>query len=65
MSGFGEIKNTELHKDDLFAAREVMMVGTTQEVMPVTRVEDRTVADGNVGVLAARLRELLRRDMGQ
>lgn len=35
--------------EELFAADEVILTGATREVMPVTQIEDKPVADGRVG----------------
>lgn len=35
--------------EELFAADEVLLTGATRQVMPITRIEDRLVADGKVG----------------
>ena len=61
----GEIIRTvgsaDLKPADFLKAREVMMVGTTQEVLPVTRIENQTVGDGAPGPVARALRaELLK-----
>ena len=53
----------DLNETDLRSAKEVMMVGTTLDVLPVTEYEGQPIADGNVGILAPMLRELLRQDM--
>ena len=57
------IQTADLRDEDLISAREVMMVGTTTEVISVIQIEDHTIADGRVGPLARRLRELLRHDV--
>ena len=59
----GAVDVGDLRDDDLFDAREVMMVGTTLEVMPATQIENRKIADGRVGPLARQLRALLLRDI--
>jgi branched-subunit amino acid aminotransferase/4-amino-4-deoxychorismate lyase len=47
---------------DIKEAREVMMVGTTLDVLPITQFEGQKIADGRVGPVARRLLELLRQD---
>ncbi|MEW5724864.1 MAG: aminotransferase class IV [Thermodesulfobacteriota bacterium] len=42
---------------------EVMLCGTTLDVLPVTAWDGRTVGDGRPGPIARRLLELLRRDI--
>lgn len=48
----------------LLKAREVMMVGTTLDVLPVTEFEGKKIADGKVGPIAQKLNEILLRDQG-
>jgi len=55
-----EIGVCHMHKDDLLSAREVMMVGTTLEVLPVGRIENVVKP---VGPVALELRKLLRAEM--
>lgn len=62
----GQIKNViekDIHEKDLLAAKEVMMVGTTLDVLPVTSYEGHKIADGKVGSVAQTLRRMLREDM--
>jgi len=62
----GQIKaviEKDLHEQDLLTAKEVMMVGTTLDVLPVTSYEGQKVGDGRVGFVAQTLRRLLREDM--
>jgi 4-amino-4-deoxychorismate lyase len=57
--------NTEFQDisvDDLTCAREVMMVGTTLGVLPVTQVSGQPVSDGKVGPVALRLHEYIEKD---
>lgn len=51
-----------LHRDQLDQCREMMMIGTTLDVLPVTECEGRAVGDGKPGPVARRLRELLVQD---
>ena len=51
--------------DELFSAREVMMFGTTLDVLPVCFVEEEAVGSGEVGPLAKKLRELLLQDQSE
>lgn len=46
--------------DELVGSEEVLLVGTTIEVLPVVRVDDRPVADGRPGEVAARLQAAYR-----
>lgn len=57
--GFAE---KDLTLEDLRMAREVMMVGTTLDVLPVSRLEQENIGGGGLGSIARELRELLARD---
>jgi branched-chain amino acid aminotransferase len=57
------VERRSLTPADLDAAREVMLFGTTLDVLPVTRVEGRPVADGKTGPAAAELGRRLRADI--
>ena len=46
--------------DDLLAAAEVMILGTTTEIKPVVRVDGRQVADGRPGPVTRRLQAAFR-----
>lgn len=52
-----------LTEKELIEAKEVMMIGTTLDVMPVTSYEGQPVADGKVGVVAKTLRQLIVKDI--
>lgn len=49
--------------DELKTADEVLLTGTTIEVMPVVKVDDRTVGDGKPGPVTRRLQEAFRRSI--
>ncbi len=55
-----EIGTSNISREDLLKAKEVMMVGTTLEVLPVSCVEKSLKT---VGPVARELRHLLRNDM--
>lgn len=57
------IQEKDLTEQDLLAASEVMMIGTTLDVLPVTEYEGRQIGGGRQGPLALRLLQLLREDM--
>ncbi|MBS1972686.1 MAG: aminotransferase class IV [Bdellovibrionales bacterium] len=62
----GQVKGVvekDLHEKDLLSAKEVMMVGTTLDVLPVTSYEGQKIGEGKVGFVAQTLRRLLREDM--
>ncbi len=58
------IGSADLSRDDLLQASELMMVGTTLEVLPVTRVESKKIGDGKGGPVARALRAELLKDLG-
>ncbi len=45
--------------DDLLEADEVMLTNASWHILPVTRVEKKTIADGRVGPMTTMLREAL------
>lgn len=47
---------------DLRSAREVMVVGTTWDVMPITKIETQPVGSGQPGPVSLALQELLKED---
>ncbi len=51
-----------LTEEDVIRAREVMMVGTTLDVLPVTEFEGKKIGNGQVGPLAQKLHQLLLND---
>ncbi|MNK84738.1 Branched-chain-amino-acid aminotransferase [compost metagenome] len=57
------IAERDLNESELISAKEVMMVGTTLDVLPVTQYEGKPVGTGQVGKVAQRLLELVREDM--
>lgn len=52
----------DITEEDLKKAREVMMVGTTLDVLPVTQYEGQPISQGVVGPVAQTLQDLLLRD---
>jgi branched-chain amino acid aminotransferase len=55
----------EYQLQDLLCSDEVFITSTSLEIMPVVKVDDFTINQGQVGPIARRLREQLHRDMGQ
>lgn len=53
----------DLREKDLQSAKEVMMVGTTLDVLPVTEYEGQKIGTGQVGAIAQTLRRFLLEDM--
>lgn len=57
-----EIAVRALQKGEVLAAREVFMVGTTLDVLPVTEVEGSVIGQGAVGDVGKELQHLLKQD---
>lgn len=57
------IKEADISEGDLIAAKEVMMIGTTLDVLPVTEYEGKPISNGKVGEVAKALLNLLREDI--
>ena len=51
-------RETDLSLDDVYAADELFCTGTMGELAGVTRVDGRTIGDGQVGPMTKRLSEL-------
>lgn len=51
--------------DELKSADEVLLVGTTTEVVPIIQIDDDQIGDGRPGPMARRLWEAYRRDVEQ
>jgi D-alanine transaminase len=47
------------NEQEMMAADEVMLTGTLTEVLPVTRINDRTIGKGLPGTMSRELRSLL------
>ncbi|MFP4169112.1 MAG: aminotransferase class IV [Desulfonatronovibrionaceae bacterium] len=54
-----------ISEDELYSAREIIMVGTTLDAVGVIRYNDKPVHDVRPGPVALRLRQLLREDVDQ
>lgn len=59
------VARRHLKVEELGTAAEVMLFGTTLEVLPVTRIEGKPVANGQVGPVAQKLRRLILRDIAE
>ena len=57
------VEHRDLGVEDLKRAREVMLFGTTLDVLPVTRLAGEPLGGGRVGPVARELLQRLRRDM--
>lgn len=56
------VSGAEINESILLRAQEVMMVGTTLDVLPVTEYEGKKIGNGKVGPLSKKLNELLLKD---
>ena len=54
------IREETLHDEDLFAADEAFLTGTTRELVPIVTVDDRTIGRGTPGPVTLRLLEAFR-----
>lgn len=59
------IQEKDLSEVDVFEASEVMMIGTTLDVLPVTEYEGKIIGEGKQGPISKKLLKLLRDDMKQ
>ncbi|MCK4244445.1 MAG: branched-chain-amino-acid transaminase [Candidatus Omnitrophica bacterium] len=50
-----QVKEPLLTRYDLYNSEEVFLTGTAAEIIPVTKIDGRTIADGKVGSLTKRL----------
>ena len=55
------VRETVLHDSDLLTADEMFITSTIREVMPVTKIDDRTVGSGEAGPVTRALGNALRR----
>jgi branched-chain amino acid aminotransferase len=55
------IEQKVLHDGDLYDADECFLTSSTQEVVPIVQVDDRTIGDGRPGPLTKQLLEAYRR----
>jgi branched-chain amino acid aminotransferase len=59
LEGAPEIREVDLSRDDLFAARELVATNGVRGARPVVAIDGRPVGDGRPGPLARRLAALL------
>lgn len=57
------VRNAHITEKDVSEAREAMMLGTTLDVLPVTKFESAPVGNGSVGPVCRRFLEVLKEDM--
>jgi len=54
-------RETTLQRHDLYVADECFLTGTGAEVVPVTKIDNRTIADGKPGAITKKLTEAFHR----
>jgi branched-chain amino acid aminotransferase len=57
---FMPVERRPVPEKELFAAREILLLGTAHECLGIVRYEDRLIGQGVPGPVARRLRALLR-----
>ncbi|MFW5734368.1 MAG: aminotransferase class IV [Oceanidesulfovibrio sp.] len=60
-----EVLRRSVRESELYRAREVMVVGTTLDVLPIVRYNDKPIHDVRPGPVGKRMRELLKQDLQQ
>ena len=55
------VKETQISRDQLYAADEVFICGTAAEVVPVREIDHREIGDGHRGPITSRLQNLYSR----
>lgn len=53
------VREESFTRNDMLAAEEVMITGTGSEVIGVTRIDDRMIADGRCGAITQKYQKLL------
>jgi branched-subunit amino acid aminotransferase/4-amino-4-deoxychorismate lyase len=61
--GLGEPGFVDLRLEDAFAAREMILLGTSFDALPVVELDGRPIGDGRPGAVFRRVREMLTRDI--
>ena len=55
------VRERVLHDDDLFGADEAFLTSTTRELVPIVRIDDKTIGSGNPEPATRRLLDAFRR----
>ena len=55
-----EVEESFFGTEALYGADEVFLTGTVTEILPVVRIDGRSIGDGKVGPITGRLYDLLR-----
>ncbi len=64
-NGLGAPMFADMRLEDAFAAREMLLLGTSFDALPVVELNGRPIADGRPGPVFRRVRELLLRDLAE
>ena len=56
-----DVEESFFRTDELYGADEVFLTGTVTELLPVVRIDGKTIGDGKVGQTTRRLYDLLRK----
>lgn len=59
------IKEADITEDQLINSKEVMMIGTTLDILPVISYEGKLISSGKIGKVAPLLNELVKNDQLQ
>lgn len=57
------VRHAGFNREDVFAAKEAFMAGTTMDIMPVTRYDDQLIGGGNPGSVFTELHQALLKDI--
>ncbi len=60
MEGHFECHITDISLQDVYSADEVFISSTIKEIMPITRVDDQTIGEGNIGSMTSQIWEQFR-----
>ncbi len=59
-----DMREATLRDEDLYAADEAFLTGTTREIVPIVSVNDRVIGNGAPGALTRELHDAFRRSIG-
>ena len=59
-----DVREATLRDEDLFGAQEAFLTGTTREIVPIVRVNERVIGDGTPGPVTRTLLDAFRRSIG-
>jgi len=59
-----DVREATLRDEDLFGAQEAFLTGTTREIVPIVRVNERVIGNGTPGPVTRTLLDAFRRSIG-